>query len=276
MCGETIKSMGERPQLTLHRLNQMRAAREKITMLTCYDAAFSRLLDDAGVDILLVGDSLGMVIQGHRSTLPVSIADMVYHTRCVASGNRTAWVIADMPFGSYQESASQAVKGATLLMQAGAHMVKIEGGGWTVPIVRFLVERGIPVCAHLGFTPQSVHALGGYRIQGRGEAAAADLQRQAQDLVEAGAQMLVLELVPALLARNLTASLSVPVIGIGAGSGCHGQVLVTHDMLNITHGRLPRFVRNFMEGSGSIQDAIRLFVREVKSGAFPDDTQHGY
>jgi 3-methyl-2-oxobutanoate hydroxymethyltransferase len=268
--------MGERPQLTLHRLNQMRAAREKITMLTCYDAAFSRLLDDAGVDILLVGDSLGMVIQGHRSTLPVSIADMVYHTRCVASGNRTAWVIADMPFGSYQESASQAVKGATLLMQAGAHMVKIEGGGWTVPIVRFLVERGIPVCAHLGFTPQSVHALGGYRIQGRGEAAAADLQRQAQDLVEAGAQMLVLELVPALLARNLTASLSVPVIGIGAGSGCHGQVLVTHDMLNITHGRLPRFVRNFMEGSGSIQDAIRLFVREVKSGAFPDDTQHGY
>ena len=268
--------MGERPQLTLHRLDQMRAANEKIAMLTCYDAAFSRLLDDAGVDVLLVGDSLGMVIQGNRSTLPVSIADMVYHTRCVAGGNRTAWVIADMPFGSYQESAAQAVQGATLLMQAGAHMVKIEGGGWTVPIVRFLVERGIPVCAHLGFTPQSVHALGGYRIQGRGEAAAAELQRQAQDLVEAGAQMLVLELVPALLARNLTASLAVPVIGIGAGSGCHGQVLVTHDMLNITHGRLPRFVRNFMEGSGSIQEAIRLFVAEVKSGAFPDDARHGY
>ena len=268
--------MAQRPQLTLHRLDQMRAAGEKIAMLTCYDAACARLLDGAGVDVLLVGDSLGMVVQGNRSTLPVSLVDMVYHTRCVASGNQTAWVIADMPFGSYQQSASQAVKNAALLMQAGAHMVKLEGGGWTAPIVRFLVDRGIPVCAHLGFTPQSVHALGGYRIQGRENASADNLQRHARELADAGAQMVVLELVPSVLARNLTASLSMSVIGIGAGSGCHGQVLVLHDMLNITQGKLPRFVRNFMEGSGSIEAAIRLFVAEVKSGAFPDDVRHGY
>jgi 3-methyl-2-oxobutanoate hydroxymethyltransferase len=269
-------STAERPQMTLHRLNQMHAAGEKIAMLTCYDAAFAHLLDEAGVDVLLVGDSLGMVIQGHRSTLPVTIEDMAYHTRCVAGGNRSAWVIADMPFGSYQESAAQAVHNATLLMQAGAHMVKVEGGGWTPPIVHALVERGIPVCAHLGFTPQSVHALGGYRIQGREDASAATLQRQAQELVEAGAKMLVLELVPSVLARNLTANLSIPTIGIGAGSGCSGQVLVLHDMLDVTHGKLPRFVRNFMVDSNSVQAAIRLFVSEVRSGAFPNDAVHGY
>ena len=268
--------MAERPRLTLHRLDQMRTAGEKIAMLTCYDAAYARLLDDAGVDVLLVGDSLGMVVQGNRSTLPVSSRDMVYHTRCVAAGNQTAWVIADMPFGSYHRSAAQAVKNATRLMRAGAHMVKLEGGGWTAPLVRFLVDRGIPVCAHLGFTPQSVHALGGYRIQGREDEAADTLQRHARELADAGARMLVLELVPSVLARNLTASLSIPVIGIGAGSGCDGQVLVLHDMLNVTHGKLPRFVRNFMEGSAGIQAAVRLFVTEVKSGAFPDDARHGY
>jgi 3-methyl-2-oxobutanoate hydroxymethyltransferase len=268
--------MPERARLTLHRLNQMRAAGEKIAVLTCYDAAFARLLDDAGVDVLLVGDSLGMVIQGNSSTLPVSMADMMYHTRCVVSGNRTAWVIADMPFGSYQESPAQAVQNAAALMQAGAHMVKLEGGGWTAPIVRLMVERGIPVCAHLGFTPQSVHAFGGYRIQGRDESAAAILHKHAQELEAAGAQMLILELVPSDLARKLTASLSIPVIGIGAGSGCSGQVLVLHDMINVTHGKLPRFVRNFMQGSASVQDAIKLFVTDVKSGAFPDDARHGY
>ncbi len=254
----------------------MYAAGEKIAMLTCYDAAFSRLLDDAGIDVLLVGDSLGNVVQGNTSTLPVSMTDMIYHTRCVVNGVQGAWVIADMPFGSYQESPAQAIRNAALLMQAGAQMVKIEGGGWTVPIVRCLVERGVPVCAHLGFTPQSVHALGGPRVQGREDASAAILHRQAKELADAGAHMLVLELVPAGLARDLTASLSIPVIGIGAGSGCSGQVLVLHDMLDITHGKLPRFVRNFMKGSDSIQDALRLFVSEVKSGAFPDDTLHGY
>jgi 3-methyl-2-oxobutanoate hydroxymethyltransferase len=268
--------MPERSPVTLHRLHQMRAAREPITMLTCYDATFARLLDGAGVDVLLVGDSLGMVIQGNDSTLPVSMAEMVYHTRCVAKGSGSAWVIADMPFGSYEESAALTVRNATRLMQAGAHMVKIEGGGWTVPLVEQLTARGIPVCGHLGFTPQSVHALGGYRIQGRDDAAAETLRRQTVELADAGAQMLILELVPSAVARSVTAASSIPVIGIGAGSGCDGQVLVLHDMLNVTHGKLPRFVRNFMEGSASVQDAIRLFVSDVKSGAFPRDAEHGY
>lgn len=253
----------------------MRAAGEKIAMLTCYDAAFAHLLDDAGVDVLLVGDSLGMVIQGNPSTLPVSMTDMLYHTRCVAGGNRTAFVIADMPFGSYHESPAQAVQNAVLLMQAGAQMVKLEGGGWTTPIVRMLVDRGISVCAHLGFTPQSVHALGGYRIQGREEAAAVALLAHAKELEHAGAAMLVLELMPSEVAARVTASLSIPVIGIGAGRACSGQVLVLHDMLNITHGRLPRFVRNFSDGCG-VRDAIVSYVRDVKNGAFPDEAKHGY
>ena len=268
--------MAERPQVTLHRLNRMRSAHEKIAALTCYDAAFARLLDDAGGDVLLVGDSLGTVIQGNSSTLPVSIAEMAYHTRCVAKGNRTAFVIADLPFGSYQESPAQAVQNAVLLMQAGAHMVKLEGGGWTAPIVRLLVERGIPVCAHLGFTPQSVHALGGYRIQGREEAAAATLLAHAKELEEAGAAMLILELMPSAVAGKVTAGLSIPVIGIGAGADCSGQVLVLHDMLNVTHGKQPRFVRNFMDGSAGLRDAVESYVRDVKSGAFPEEAKHGY
>jgi 3-methyl-2-oxobutanoate hydroxymethyltransferase len=268
--------MAERPNITLHRLRQMRLHGEKIAVLTCYDAAFARLLDDAGVDVLLIGDSLGMVIQGNRTTLPVSMTETLYHTRCVANGNRTAYVIADMPFGSYQESPAQAVQNAVLLMQAGAHMVKIEGGGWTAPIVRLIVERGIPVCSHLGFTPQSVHALGGYRIQGREKPAAAALLADAKELEQAGAAMLVLELMPSAVAREVTDSLSIPVIGIGAGAGCSGQVLVLHDMLNITSGKLPRFVRNFMEGGASVHDAVASYVRDVKSGAYPDEAQHGY
>ncbi len=196
--------MSTRKPLTLHRLREMHAAGEKIAMLTCYDATFGRVLDEAGVDCLLVGDSLGMVLQGRPSTVPVTLEQMIYHTQCAARGNRTAWLIGDLPFGSYQESREQALRSAAALMQAGAQMVKLEGGGWTTETVRFLAERGVPVCAHLGLTPQSVHALGGWRIQGRDERAAATLRAHATALAEAGAAMLVLELVPSDLGAAVT------------------------------------------------------------------------
>jgi 3-methyl-2-oxobutanoate hydroxymethyltransferase len=266
----------ERKPLTLHRVREMHAAGEPIAMLTAYDASFARVADEAGVDCLLVGDSLGMVLQGQPSTVPVTLDEMVYHVRCVARGNRSAWLIGDLPFGSYQGSNDQAMASAVALMQAGAHMVKLEGGGWTAETVRFITDRGIPVCAHLGLTPQSVHALGGYRIQGRGDEAAATLKRHAAELAQAGAAMLVLELLPSALAREVTQSLPIPVIGIGAGVGCSGQVLVLHDMLGLTGGRLPRFVRNFMEGQPSIAAALRQYVVEVKARRFPDDAVHGY
>ncbi len=268
--------MDNRKPVTLRRLREMHAAGEKIAMLTCYDASFARVMDDAGVDSLLVGDSLGMVLQGRSSTLAVSIEEMVYHTGCVVRGNRTAWVIADMPFGSYQESAEVAMRHAALLMQRGAQMIKLEGGGWTAPIVRFLVDRGVPVCAHLGFTPQSVHALGGYRVQGRDEAAARVLRRHAEELAAAGAELLVLEMVPAAVASEVTKALSIPVIGIGAGAGCSGQVLVLHDMLGLTGGTPLRFVRNFLDGSASIELAVRQYVADVKGGRFPDDALHAF
>lgn len=265
-----------RKPMTLHRLAAMRAAGEKIAMLTCYDASFARLLDDAGVDVLLIGDSLGMTLQGRDSTLPVTLDDMAYHVQCVARGNRTAWIVGDLPFASYHTGTEQTLLSAAKLMQAGAHMVKLEGGGWTAPVVRHLVERGIPVCAHLGLTPQSVHALGGYRIQGRDDSGAERLLREAKELADAGAAMLVVELIPSELGQRLTESLPIPVIGIGAGPGCSGQVLVLHDMLGVTRGRLPRFVRNFMDGKTSIEAAIRAYVAAVKDGSFPDPAVHGY
>ena len=262
--------------MTLHRLREMHAAGEKIAVLTCYDAAFAQVLDAAGVDVLLVGDSLGSVLQGHATTLSVSVEDMVYHTACVARGNRGAWIVADMPFGSYQESPELALRNAVRLMQAGAQMVKLEGGGWTVPAVRFLVERGIPVCGHLGFTPQSVHALGGYRVQGRGDSGAQLLRTQTAELADAGADMVVLEMVPAALAREVTQETRLLVIGIGAGAGCSGQVLVMHDMLGLTRGKPPRFVRNFAAGAADIEGAVRQYVADVKAGRFPDDAVHGF
>lgn len=265
-----------RKPVTLHRLHEMHEAGEKICMLTCYDTSFARLLDRAGVDCLLVGDSLSMVLQGNASTLPVTLDEMVYHTRCVARGNSTAWVIGDLPFGAYQASREQAVHSAALLMQAGAHMVKLEGGGWTPETVRFLVERGIPVCAHLGLTPQSVHALGGYRVQGRTAEGAQRLVHQARELADAGAGMLVLELVTAAVAEQITAEVPIPVIGIGAGPVCGGQVLVLHDMLGITQGKLPRFVRNFLQGSDGVEDAVRRYVAAVKDQSFPDPQLHTY
>ena len=266
---------GRKP-VTLHRLREMHAAGEPISVLTCYDASFARLLDGAGVDCLMVGDSLGMVVQGRSSTLPVALEDAAYHTRCVARGNRSAWLISDLPFGSYQQSREQALASATVLMQAGAHMVKLEGGGWTAETVRFLVDRGIPVCAHLGLTPQSVHALGGYRVQGRSDEAVALLLRQATELAQAGAAMMVVELVPSELGRALTQAVGIPVIGIGAGVDCSGQVLVLHDMLGVTQGRLPRFVRDFMKGAPSIEAAVATFVADVKARRFPDPALHGY
>jgi 3-methyl-2-oxobutanoate hydroxymethyltransferase len=268
-------SPGTRKPVTLLRLREMHERGEPIAMLTCYDASFAALLDTCGVDCVLVGDSLGMVIQGERSTLPVTLDHVAYHTRCVASAVRTAWLIADMPFGSYQGGPQSALDAAVKLMQAGAQMVKLEGGEWLAPTIAFLVERGIPVCAHLGLTPQSVHALGGYRIQGKTEEGAAQLKRDALAVQNAGAAMLVLELMPAALATDLTRLLSIPTIGIGAGNLCAGQVLVLHDMLDVFPGRKPRFVRNFMDGSPSIRAAIDTYVTAVKTRAFPAP-EHGY
>jgi 3-methyl-2-oxobutanoate hydroxymethyltransferase len=266
----------ERRPMTLHRLRAMHAAGEKIAMLTCYDASFARLLDEAGADVLLVGDSLGMVLQGQPSTVPVSLDDMAYHTQCVARGNRHAWIIGDLPFGSYHEGREQAMRSAARLMQAGAHMVKLEGGGWTAETVRFLVERGVPVCAHLGLTPQSVHALGGYRVQGRDDEAAQTLRTHARQLTDAGAAMLVLELMPSALATEITQALPIPVIGIGAGAGCSGQVLVLHDMLGITPEPRPRFVRDFMAEGDGVEAALRRYVVAVKDGSFPVESIHTY
>jgi 3-methyl-2-oxobutanoate hydroxymethyltransferase len=272
----TETSAPGRKAVTLPALLDMRARGEPIAMLTCYDASFARLLDDCGVDTVLVGDSLGMVVQGHASTLPVTVADVAYHVQCVARGLRAAWLIADMPFGSYQGAREQALANAVTLMQAGAQMVKLEGGAHIAPTVTYLVERGIPVCAHLGLTPQSVHALGGYRIQGRTEAQAAQLLADAQALEQAGAALLVLELMPAAVATQVTQALArTATIGIGAGNATHGQVLVLHDMLDVFPGRKPRFVRNFMAGSGSIREAVRRYVEAVKDRSFPAP-EHGY
>ena len=266
-----------RKPVTLHRLREMHAKGEKITMLTAYDATFARLVDEAGVDCILVGDSLGMLVQGHNSTVPVSIEEMVYHTRCVVRGNRTAWVIGDLPFGSYQENREQALRSSVALMQAGAQMVKLEGGGWTAETVHFLTERGIPVCAHLGLTPQSVHALGGYRIQGRDQAGADTMRRHAKELTEAGAAMMVLELMPSAVAAQVQAdNPGLMTIGIGAGGATAGQVLVLHDMLHFTRGKLPRFVRNFAAEGGTADDAVRRYVAAVKDGSFPDESVHSY
>jgi 3-methyl-2-oxobutanoate hydroxymethyltransferase len=269
-------SSAARKPITLHRLRELYASGEKLTMLTCYDATFARVLDEAGVEMLLIGDSLGMVLQGRTSTLPVTLDEMAYHVRSVAAGNKTAWVIGDLPFASYQYSCEQAMQSAATLMQAGAHMVKLEGGGWTAETVSFLTERGVPVCAHLGLTPQSVHALGGYRIQGKTDEAAATLKAHSKELADAGAAMIVFELIPSALAAEITQLLPIPTIGIGAGVDCSGQVLVLHDMLGITRGKLPRFVKNFMQGYAGIDEAISAYVAEVKMQSFPDNAIHGY
>ncbi|MCE2969733.1 MAG: 3-methyl-2-oxobutanoate hydroxymethyltransferase [Burkholderiales bacterium] len=265
----------ERKPVTLPRLHEMRARGEPIAMLTCYDASFAALLDDCGVDVLLIGDSLGMVVQGERSTLPVTVEHVAYHTRCVAQGARRAWIVADMPAGSMPPDAAAVYANASSLMRAGAQMVKIEGGAWAAEPIARLVERGFPVCAHLGLTPQSVHQLGGYRVQGRHDAAADKLLADALALQAAGASLLVLELVPAALAARVTQALAIPTIGIGAGADCAGQVLVLHDMLDVFPGRKPRFVRNFMAGQPSIRAAVEAYVAAVKAREFPA-AEHAY
>lgn len=270
-----------RKPVSLPRLQDMRERGEKITMLTAYDATFAAVADSAGVECLLIGDSLGMVCQGLSSTVGVTLETMCYHVESVARGLRrvqgTAWIIGDLPFGSYHESREQAIRSASALMHAGAHMVKLEGGGWTTETVRFLVERGLPVCAHLGLTPQTVHALGGYRVQGRSANDALRLKREALDLQEAGATMLVLEMVPATLAQEMTHQLQrCHTIGIGSGDGTAGQVLVMHDMLGVNLGKPPKFVRNFMEGSGSVPAAMAAYVQAVKACTFPDNALHAW
>lgn len=255
--------------ITVSSLHKMAAEGLKISMLTCYDASFAALLDAAGVDILLIGDSLGMVVQNRDSTLPVTLDDMVYHTACVARGSQRALVLADLPFASYQQSPQQAFASSARLMQAGAHMVKLEGGAFMAETVRFLVERGIPVCAHIGLTPQFVNAFGGYRVQGKSDDDALRIEQDARVLAEAGASLVLMECVPAALARRITEALPVPTIGIGAGPDVSGQVLVLHDMLGVYPGKKARFVRNFMQGAPSIQDAVGAYVRAVKDGSFP-------
>ncbi len=256
-------------RLTHVDLAKMRAANEKIAVLTCYDASFAQLCDASGVDALLIGDSLGMVLQGHDSTLPVTLADIAYHTTAVARGSQRALIIADMPFGSFQESPQHAFRNAAALMAAGAQMVKLEGGADMAETTRFLTARGIPVCAHVGLTPQSVHQLGGYRVQGKDDSGAARLITDALAQQQAGATLIVLEAIPESLATEATRQLSIPSIGIGASKACSGQVLVLHDMLDISSGRKARFVRNFMSGQASIATAITAYVSAVKDGSFP-------
>jgi 3-methyl-2-oxobutanoate hydroxymethyltransferase len=255
--------------VSIDALRDMKRSGQKITCLTAYDYSFASLLDRAGLDLIMVGDSLGMTMQGHATTLPVTLADMAYHCACVARGAARALVIGDMPFGSYQQSPAQAFENAARLMQAGAQVVKLEGGAPMAATVRFLVERGIPVCGHIGLTPQSVHQLGGYRVQGRDEAGARRLREDAAALQEAGACLLVLEAVPAALARAISHELAIPTIGIGAGVDTDGQVLVLQDMLGLYPRPSPKFSKNFMPGTDGIEAAVRAYVEAVRARIFP-------
>ncbi|MFS8137090.1 MAG: 3-methyl-2-oxobutanoate hydroxymethyltransferase [Thermomonas sp.] len=260
---------------TVPMLAAARADGRKLVMLTCYDASFARVLDDNGCDLILIGDSLGMVVQGHESTLPVNVDDVVYHTANVARGAKRALKIADFPFGS-DGSPREAHASAVRFIQAGASMVKLEGAGHKLDTIRYLVDREIPVCAHLGLTPQSVHRFGGFKVQGREDASAAKLREEALAVAEAGASLLVLEGVPASLAEAITASSPIPTIGIGAGAGCDGQVLVLHDLLGLDTGhRRPKFVKDFLAEGGSVAGAVRAFADAVHAGTFPT-SEHSY
>lgn len=266
------------------KLERLTSSGEKIAMLTCYDATFAKLSEAAGVDVLLVGDSLGMVLHGAENTLNVLMTDMIYHTRCVATGAPNTLIIADMPYSSYEIDVEFAHQNAEMLIAAGAHIVKLEGGGAMVNTAQYLVEQGIPVCAHLGFTPQSVTQLGGYRIQGKTDESASKIMQDAIAMSEAGVSFVLLEMVPAKLAKQITEAINTPTIGIGAGVDCSGQVLVVQDLLGIYTGpayknptefKSPRFVRNFLKDTGSIQAAVAAYVQAVKDKSFPA-SEHSY
>ncbi len=260
-------------KVTISTLKKMKASKEKFVCITGYDATFARLIGEAGAELILVGDSLGNVIQGHDSTIPVTMDHMAYHTECVCRAAVDSLVIADLPFMAYT-TAEQTMANATRLMQAGAQMVKMEGGVWLSDSISMLVERGVPVCAHLGLTPQSVNVFGGYRVQGRTPKGAKSILADAVEIQDAGASLLVLECIPMELAADISSKLDIPVIGIGAGPDTDGQVLVLHDLLGLSP-HTPRFVHNFMSGQESIQAGIRAFVEAVKSGDYPRE-EHSY
>ncbi|MCE9788240.1 3-methyl-2-oxobutanoate hydroxymethyltransferase [Shewanella chilikensis] len=255
-------------KITTATLRKFKQEGRKFTALTAYDASFAAAFDSEGVDVLLVGDSLGMVLQGHDDTLPVSVEEMAYHTRCVRRGISRSLLMADLPFMSYA-TPEQAMTNATKLMQAGANMVKIEGGQWLLETVSMLTERGIPVCAHIGLTPQSVHVFGGFKVQGRDADNAQRILDEAKALEGAGAQLLVLECIPAALAKQITEALQIPVIGIGAGKDTDGQILVMHDVLGISSGYIPRFSKNYLKQTGEIREAVKAYIDEVQQGQFP-------
>lgn len=261
-------------KVTTASLLAMKQNGEKITVITAYDASFAKLFDEQGIDAILIGDSLGMVLQGQDDTLPVSVDDIVYHTKSVRKGTQRAFVIADMPFMSYA-SAEQTYHNAGKLMAAGASMVKMEGGSWLADTIRGLNERGVPVCGHLGLTPQSVHVFGGFKVQGRSELQAEKMLEEALQLEQAGMQLLVLECVPTALAQKISRALSIPVIGIGAGADTDGQVLVMHDMLGISANYMPKFSKNYLAQCGDIRSAVSEYIKEVREGRFPD-AEHSF
>lgn len=270
-----MSSQADSKPWTVPALAEAKQEGRKLVMLTAYDNSFARVMDAHGIDLVLIGDSLGMVVQGHDSTLPVTVADIAYHTAAVARGLKRALLVADLPFQA-DATAGRALEAAVTLLQAGAEMVKLEGAGPKLDVIRFLSERDIPVCAHLGLTPQSVLKLGGYRVQGRDEAAARQLLADARAVADAGASLLVLECVPSALAAAVTQSVAIPTIGIGAGPDCDGQVLVLHDLLGLDTGhRKPKFVKDFLATGGSVAGAILAYAEAVRSGAFPD-ADHSY
>ena len=262
------RARAEKP-VTLDTLRRMKAEGEKIACLTAYDASFAAAVDAAGTDVVLVGDSLGMVVQGHDTTVPVTMDDMVYHTRCVTRGLRRAFLVVDMPFGSYSLPEPAFANAVRLMQEAGAAMVKLEGGELQVRTVEFLASRDIPVCAHIGLTPQSIHKLGGFKVQGRETAAAEQMVKDAHALQEAGADIVLLECVPSMLGQAIAAGLRVPVIGIGAGPDVDGQILVLYDILSVTPGKKPRFAKDFLAGAAGLRDALAAYVAAVKEGTYP-------